>query len=232
MYSCFQVTNKNTCVQEHMNTSSPMSDKKLMTGFEKILLFGCLAFLAFTFYKKKDGIDIYEKSEDTIILDGKSSSKTYRELDAAEKRTYTSRDAKTDDIVNELARTFSKGRNENQKMRELGLSEDERKYYKKVKEKNAFDEKIESAKDWWNVLNASAKTYGKVKDIFNQAKGEEVEEENVGKMLEDARAANDFYKNLKNTFNISQEDAKNFTDKGAKAISEWVEFIEKNQKEK
>ena len=117
-------------------------------------------------------------------------------------------------------------------MRELGLSEDERKYYKKVKEKNAFDEKIESAKDWWNVLNASAKTYGKVKDIFNQAKGEEVEEENVGKMLEDARAANDFYKNLKNTFNISQEDAKNFTDKGAKAISEWVEFIEKNQKEK
>jgi len=208
-----------------------MSDKKLMTGFEKILLFGCLAFLAFTIYKKKDGIDIYEKSEDTIIMDGKSSSKTYRELEAKERRAYTDADTKTDDIVNELARTFSKGRNESKKMRELGLSEDEKKYYKKVKEKNVLDEKIESAKDWWNVLNASAKTYGKVKDIFNQVKGEEVEEENVGTMLEDAKSANDFYKNLKNTFNISEEDAKGFADKGAKAVSEWVEFIEKNQKE-
>ena len=144
-------------------------------------------------------------------------------------RTYTSRDAKTDDIVNELARTFSKGRNENKKMRELGLSKDEQKYYKKIKEKSALDEKIESAKDWWNVLNASAKTYGKVKDIFQEVKGEHVEEENVGKLLQDAKSANDFYKNLKKTFNVSEEDAKNFADKGAKAVSDWVEFIEKNQ---
>jgi len=206
-----------------------MSDKKLMTGFEKILLFGCLAFLAFSIYKKKDGIDMYEKSEETRIIDGKSSADTYRELEAAEKRSYTDKDAKTDDIVNELARTFSKGRNENQKMKELGLSKDEQKYYKKVKEKNVLDEKIESAKDWWNIINTSAKTYGKVKDIFNQAKGEEVEEENVGEMLQDAKSANDFYKNLKKTFNISEEDAKNFADKGAKAVSDWVEFVEKNK---
>ena len=201
-----------------------------MTGFEKILLFGCLAFLAFSIYKKKDGIDMYEKSEEIIIMDGKSSSKTYRELEAKERQTYTDADAKTDDIVNELARTFSNGKNESQKMRELGLSEDEKKYYKNVKEKNVLDEKIESAKDWWNVINTSAKTYGKVKDIFKQVKGEEVEEENVGTMLEDAKSANDFYKNLKNTFNISEEDAKSFADKGAKAVSEWVEFVEKNQK--
>jgi len=206
-----------------------MSDKKLMTGFEKILLFGCLAFLAFSIYKKKDGIDMYEKSEETVILDGKSSTQIYKELDAAEKRTYTDKDAKTDDIVNELARTFSKGRNENEKMKELGLSKDEQKYYKKVKEKSALDEKIESAKDWWKIINTSAKTYGKVKDIFNQAKGEEVEEENVGEMLQDAKSANDFYKNLKKTFNISEEDAKNFADKGAKAVSDWVEFVEKNK---
>ena len=207
-----------------------MSDKKLMTGFEKILLFGCLAFLAFSIYKKKDGIEMYEKSEDTIIFDGKSSAQTYRELEAAEKRSYTDADAKTDEIVQELSRTFSKGRNENRKMRELGLSEDEKKYYKKVKEKNVLDEKIESAKDWWNVLNASAKTYGKVKDIFNQVKGEEIEEENVGEMLQDAKSANDFYKNLKQNFNISEEDAKNFADKGAKALSDWVEFVEKKNK--
>ena len=207
-----------------------MSDKKLMTGFEKILLFGCLAFLAFSIYKKKDGINMYERSEETVILDSKSSAQIYKELDAAEKRSYTDADAKTDDIVNELARTFSKGKNENKKMRELGLSEDEKKYYKKVKEKNVIDEKIESAKDWWKILNTSAKTYGKVKDIFQELKGEEVEEENVGAMLEDAKSANDFYKNLKKTFNISEDEAKDFAGKGAKAVSDWVEFIEQKNK--
>ena len=206
-----------------------MSDKKLMTGFEKILLFGCLAFLAFSMYKKKDGIEMYEQSEETVILDGKSSTQIYNELDAAEKRSYVDADTKTDEIVKELSRTFSKGRNENQKMRELGLSEDEKKYYKKVKAENVLDEKIESAKDWWKVLNTSAKTYGKVKEIFQKVKGEEVETENVGEMLEDAKSANDFYKNLKKTFNISEEEAKDFADKGAKAVSDWVEFIEKNK---
>jgi len=158
-----------------------------------------------------------------------SSSQIYQELDAAEKRNYTDADTKTDAIVNELARTFSKGKNETQKMKELGLSEDEKKYYKKVKENNVLDEKIESAKDWWKILNTSAKTYGKVKNIFQELKGEEVEEENVGAMLDDAKSANDFYKSLQKTFNISEEEAKDFADKGAKAVSDWVEFIEEKK---
>lgn len=220
-----------------------MSNKPLISGFEKIIILGLVAFFGYGIYKN-GGISMYEKSEETTIFDGKTSANTYRDLDKKEmesnwnrKGTATPTKAKkekleTDDVLGKLARTFSAGREETaRQMKEMGLSNDEIDYIKDVKKENDFSGQMQDARDWFNILKTSASTYGKVKSFVDDLKGTG-NDENVNALLQDDKKSNDFYKNLESTFGISESEAKAFSTLGKKKVSDWAKFIEEKGKQK
>ena len=223
-----------------------MSNKPLLGGFEKIIVIGLVIFFGYTLFQK-GGFTILEKTEDTTILDGKASVKRYEELERRERKivnesskpsrpskSKSSSKSKSDSesILSQLARTFSKGKNEStKKMKDMGLSEDEIKYYKDVKEEVNLTEKVQDAKDWFYILKTSASTYGKVKSMMNEITDGKVDEENVDAMLENSSSSDDFYKSLKETFNISENEAEAFARMGKRKVSDWAKFIEEKGKE-
>ena len=223
-----------------------MSNKPLISGFEKIIILGLVAFFGYGIYKN-GGISMYEKSEETTIFDGKTSANTYRDLDEKEKehnwnkkggetlksksKFTQSEKLDTDDILGKLARTFSAGREETaRQMKEMGLSNDEINYIKEVKKENEFSDQLQDARDWFNILKTSASTYGKVKSFVDDLSKGTGNDENVNALLEDDKKSNDFYENLESTFGISESEAKAFSILGKKKVSDWAKFIEEKGK--
>lgn len=222
-----------------------MSDKPLVTGFEKIILLGLALFFGYGIYKN-GGISMYEKTEETTIFDGKTTANTYDDFEEKEKVSNWNRKGQTsyakvkppaketletDDVLGKLARTFSAGRQETaRQMKEMGLSEDEIYYMNEVKKENDLSNQLQDARDWFNILKTSASTYGKVKSFVNELSNGE-ENENVNELLNDDRKSNDFYENLESAFGISEEEAKAFSNLGKKKISDWAKFIEEKSKE-
>lgn len=219
-----------------------MSDKSLISGFEKIIILGLVVFFGYGIYKN-GGISMMEKTEETTIFDGKTSANTYRDLDEKEKESSwnrkgaaTQKTAKkeklnTDDVLGKLARTFSAGREETaRQMKEMGLSNDEIDYIKDVKKENDFSNELQDARDWFNILKTSASTYGKVKSFVDDLSNGNANDENVNELLQDDRKSNDFYKNLEATFGISEAEAKAFSTLGKKKVSDWAKFIEEKGK--
>ena len=223
-----------------------MSNKPLISGFEKIIILGLVAFFGYGIYKN-GGISMYEKSEETTIFDGKTSANTYRDLDEKEMEsnwnrkgaaTSTSKSTQseklnTDDVLGKLARTFSAGRDETaRQMKDMGLSDDEINYIKDVKKENDFSDELQDARDWFNILKTSASTYGKVKSFVDDLNKGAGNDENVNVLLEDDNKSNDFYENLESTFGISEYEAKAFSNLGKKKVSDWAKFIEEKGKQK
>jgi len=229
-----------------------MSNKPLVSGFEKIIILGLVAFFGYGLYKN-GGITMVEKTEDTTIFDGKTSANTYRDLDEKEmesnwsnkgaatleskskdqaKSNFSqSENLDTDNILGKLARTFSAGREETaRQMKEMGLSNDEINYIKEVKKENEFSGKMQDAKDWFNILKTSASTYGKVKSFVDDLSNGNTNDENVNALLQDEKKSNDFYENLESTFGISESEAKAFSSLGKKKVSDWAKFIEEKGK--
>ncbi len=223
-----------------------MSNKPLISGFEKIILIGLLAFFGYGIYKN-GGVSLYEKTEDITIFDGKTTENTYDELDEIEKSsnwskkgTETSIKPKqtknekldTDDVLGKLARTFSAGRKETtRQMKEMGLSDDEISYINDVKKENDYSNELQDARDWFNILKTSASTYGKVKSFVDDLSNGAANDTNVNVLLQDDKKSDDFYKNLEATFGISESEAKAFSTLGKKKVSDWAKFIEEKGKE-
>jgi len=222
-----------------------MSNKPLISGFEKIIVLGLVVFFGYGIYKN-GGISMYEKTEETTIFDGKTSANTYDDLDEKEmesnwnrKGAATPRKAKqskneklnTDDVLGKLAQTFSAGRKETaRQMKEMGLSDDEINYINEVKKENDFSGELQVAKDWFNILKTSASTYGKVKSFVDDLSNASSNSENVNELLQDENKSNNFYKNLEATFGISESEAKAFSNLGKKKVSDWAKFIEEKDK--
>lgn len=220
-----------------------MSNKPLISGFEKIIILGLVAFFGYGIYKN-GGISMYEKSEETTIFDGKTSANTYRDLDEKEKKSNWNKKGtttptqpreeklNTDDVLGKLARTFSAGRKETaRQMKEMGLTDDEINHVNNVKKENDFSGQLQDARDWFNILKTSANTYGKVKSFVDDLSNGTGDEENVNALLEDERKSDGFYKNLEATFGISESEAKAFSTLGKKKVSDWAKFIEEKSKE-
>ena len=211
-----------------------MAAKPLLSVFEKIILVGLIAFFGYTFFKK-GSFKVMEKTENTTIFDNEESAKRYRELDHKEKQITpqktTKRKVAKDDFLGKLARSFSKGQEAStHKMKEMGLSNDEVKYYKEVKKEHNLSDEIQNAKDWFRVLKTSASTYGKVKSFVDDLSKKSGNEEDVNAMLQENSASDDFYKKLKESFGISEAEAEAFSALGKKKVSDWAKFIEEKGK--
>jgi len=144
-------------------------------------------------------------------------------------------DESVETMLTELADHFSdkSQKTKSAKSVEKRLPRDEAKFYDNVKKKESLSDKVKSTADWLRLLRNSQKTYSKVKSILGksaQKPSDKVDPDNVNNNLKSKSSEEAFYRNLSESFGISQDDIKSFGKHGKTAISDWAEYIQENQK--
>ena len=205
--------------------------KGLMSGFDKIVLFLALGILAYVALQR-GGFKVTEKAEEVTIVDNPHSKEGNQK-----KRVYTpppkAERESVDRILDEIARLFSdSGQAETDRLKEMGLEEDEAEYLSDVKTRHEFDESIQNAKDWLSLLKTSHSTYQKVKSMFEEIDQQAVEKEKLDGIMRDQSEAEEVYSKMKDLFGISNEDVTEFARKGKSALRDWAEFVEEQQEKK
>lgn len=207
--------------------------KRLMRPYEKVLLFVTVLILAY-FVLESLGIHIvkHEAVNTEVRNPGanyEGSSEVYHDDEL---------DARVDAKLQEMAREFSaetkgKARINKQKIQQKGFDSDEAEYLETVKERSKLSENIESAKDWYNVLRASQKTYSKVKNVFQgtDTGDEKITQQDISNVLGNETLRNMVFEKIQNQFSIPKEEAADFANQGNKELNEWANFVEKNKRD-
>lgn len=128
-------------------------------------------------------------------------------------------DTETEETVRELAVLFAnqKGKTNvktESTMRRIGLTSDEREFYKNVKDNLGIDNPASSAQNWFTILKAAGSTYQTMQGIFQDEQPDD---------------GNDFYKKLESQFGIPSSLSAEFARQGKEKVSDWALFVEQNQ---
>ena len=205
------------------------SDGKILGPVELVVLIVALLLIAYILLKNQGG-SVYEKSETIQIIDNPQMEGGERQV-----RNYEMREEeRVEVILQQLSEDFTEENNSSVKERiniDNAISDDELNYLEEVKQKHKEEEAFISPSDWLSILQASHKTYSKLKSVFEEADSanKKVKEDNVSNLLENAIVAKNIYSKIEELFNIPEEDARAFAKQGKKAISDWAEFVEQNQ---
>jgi len=197
-------------------SDTPQQEKKIVKKYEVILGIISILIIAY-FVVGKYGCFMVNKSvTDVEWTDGSSHDKLQRPEKSKE---VTEIDKETEATVRELATLFAnnKGRSNTRTeggMQRIGLTKDERNYYKNVRENFGFGDEIDSAQNWFAVLKAAGSTYKTMQDIFQE---------------EQPQDGDDFYQELENQFGIPSSLSREFALRGKKEVSDWALFVEENQ---
>ncbi len=198
--------------------SRPSGKKRIIRRYEVILLVG-VALVMIYFITKQYGCFLVdtERSEITIT-DGSSHDKLKRPEKRSEDLIL---DRDTEETVRELATLFAntKGISPTRTeggMQRIGLTEDEKAYYKTIRAQYGFDDKIESAQTWFSVLKTAGSTYKSMQSLFQKEQPKEGEK---------------FYRELENQFGIPTAVSREFARRGAEKVSDWALFVEENAKQ-
>lgn len=177
--------------------------KKIIKKYEVVL--GILSFLIIAYFiVGKYGCFVVNKSvTDVAFTDGSSHNKLKRPKKPKEA---TNIDRETEATVRELATLFANDKSQNSAraeggMQRIGLTKDERNYYKNVRENFGFGDQMESAQNWFTVLKAAGSTYKTMQNIFQE------EQPNDG---------DDFYQELEGRFGIPSSLSREFAKRGKK----------------
>lgn len=191
-------------------------EKKIIKKYEVVLVIISFLIIAYLLVGKYGCFMVNKSVTDVEWTDGSS----HDELKRPEKpKERTEIDRETETTVRELARLFAnnKGRNDVRTeggMQRMGLTKDERNYYKNVRENFGFGEEISSAKNWFTVLKAAGSTYKTMQAVFNEEQPED---------------GDDFYNELENRFGVPSSLSREFGKRGKKEVSDWALFVEENQ---
>jgi hypothetical protein len=192
------------------------NEKKIIKKHEVVLGIFSILIIAY-FVLGKYGCFIVNKSVTEVEwTDGSSHDNLKR---PEESKEITPIDSETEATVRELARLFANEKSKNSVRTEggmqcMGLTKDERNYYKNVRDNFGFSEEINSAQNWFTVLKAAGSTYQTMQGIFQEEQPED---------------GDDFYQKLENQFGIPSSLSRDFAKRGKKEVSDWALFVEENQ---
>jgi len=205
------------------------SKRKIIGPIEMVVLAIALGLIAYILLKSSGG-NVYESAENIQIVDNPDEKGRGGQV-----RNYEMQNEdRVEVILQQLSENYVDEKNAIPKERlnpDKLIPEDEMVYLEEVKKKHKEEETSISPSDWFTILQASHKTYNKIKTVFEDAdsSGKPVEGDNVSNMLENAIVAKSVYSKIEELFNIPEEDAKAFGEQGKKAVSDWAEFIEQNK---
>jgi len=196
--------------------SDAPQEKKIVKKYELILGIISLLIIAY-FIVGKYGCFMVNKSVTEVEWTDGSSHDNLKRPEKPKEATEIDRE--TEVTVRELATLFANDKSRNNTraeggMQRIGLTKDERNYYKSVRENFGFGEQMESAQNWFTVLKAAGSTYKTMQDIFE---------------VEQPDDEDDFYQELENRFGVPSSLSREFAKRGKREVSDWALFVEENQ---
>lgn len=206
--------------------------RKLIGPVELVVLVVALLLIAFILLKSSGG-KVYERSETTQLTENSKTGEGRKQT-----RNYEMQEEeRVEVILQQLSENYIDPKNAipvDEINDDYTIPDDEMDYFEAVKNKHAEEDNTKNPSDWLAILQASHKTYSKIKSVFEEADpdGKKIKENNVSKVLENELAANIIYSKIEELFNIPEEDARAFAEKGKKAVSDWAEFVDQNQPKK
>lgn len=213
--------------------------RKLLSPFEWGVFFIAIGIIAYVVIGHGDGkFSPMERSETIEIIDRPHAKGKHQKA-----RPYEGKyaDESVEAVLKELATQFSNENTAPEQTRKSALvskkqksiSKEELKYYDDLKKNEKISEKIRNAGDWFRTLKSAHRTYQKFQSIVSEASGqapEELEKEGLHSALNDTQSAQNIYTEMREMFNISEEQSREFARRGKKTLSDWAQFIEENQK--
>lgn len=196
--------------------SEEQPKKQIIKTYELILAIISILLAAY-FITSKYGCFLVSKAETEIQwTDGSSHDNLKRPTTRANPDEV---DTETEETVRELALLFANQKGQpNAKtdtgMRRIGLTADERDFYKNIRRNIGFEEESSSAQNWFTILKAAGSTYQTMQDIFEDEQPED---------------GDDFYKKLEKQFGIPASLSAEFARQGKQKVSDWALFVEENQ---
>ncbi len=201
--------------------------RKLIRPYELLLLIFALLLIVY-FVLQSLGVDSMKRSEEVSFLDRSNGPSEPIRRDSRY-------DESTDAVVKELAERFadSDERMTNTKaLREKGLSEEEAKFYKNVKQSKSDDNL--SAAEWVGILQGSLKTYNTLKAIFDEADGvenKEVNEQTIEFVFSNPTIKTTVFNEIEQHFGIPNSTLNAFAARGSRALSDWATFVDQNKQQ-
>ncbi len=207
--------------------------RRLISPIEILLLVVGLGSIFYVVYPN-NGLSIFEKTEEVEFVDQPKSTASHQK----NKKKYPDQHAQAiDQALANLAQEFAQTapQTDTEKLprdwRRLGLSTDEVKFYKKIKDTYKFDEHLKNTQDWFTVLQTANATYQKVNALFQEtntlrnpkAKGEQQDHLTAKGGVEPLSVK------VQKTFGLSEQALNDFSKKGKNTVSEWASFILENQ---
>jgi len=190
--------------------------KKIIKTHEVILVVASIL-LATYFIVGKYGCFLVSKAETEVQwTDGSSHDKLKR---PTARKIPNEVDTETNETVRELALLFANQKGQptaktDSGMRRIGLTTDERDFYKNIRKNIGFEEEASSTQNWFTILKAAGSTYQTMQDIFQDEQPED---------------GDDFYKKLEKQFGIPSSLSAEFARQGKQKVSDWALFVEENQ---
>ena len=190
--------------------------KKIIKKYEVILGIFSILIIAYFIVGKYGCFMVNKSVTDVEWTDGSSHDNLKR---PEKPKEITEIDRETEVTVRELATLFANDKSRSNVraeggMQRIGLTKDERNFYKTVRENFGFGDQIESAQNWFSVLKAAGSTYKTMQNVFQEEQPED---------------GDDFYQELENRFGVPSSLSRDFALRGKKEVSDWALFVEENQ---
>jgi len=204
--------------------------RRIIRPYEIVLLV-LVGFVLLHFSLKSMGVDTVKRSEEVSWLDQPSGPEKFIPPVVDEQR-----ERSVDEVLNNIAVQFAEDKSKNRvtskrELKEKGLSEDEAQFYKDIQQREGNERR--SPADWIGTVQTSYKTYKTVKSIFEKMDGtndDEVDAEDMNKVLSDPELKDITFAHLERTFQISRPMIEAFANRGSRALSDWATFIDQNKK--
>ena len=145
------------------------------------------------------------------------------------RRSYkSSNEESVNKVLAEIADHFSGGKNPDYKaFRKEGITEDEINFYDQLKKE--YGHKIGKAKNWYQLLKTSRKTYQSVSDVFSKASGQPagtLRPNDIQEILDHPERSTKLFKQFANRFNKSSGEIEAFARRSPSQLSDWALWLE------
>ena len=153
----------------------PQQEKKIVKKYEVVLGIISILLIAYFIIGKYGCFMVNKSVTEVEWTDGSSHDNLKR---PEKPKEVTEIDKDTEATVRELAMLFANNKGKNSArteggMQRMGLTKDERNYYKNVRANFDFGDEIGSAQNWFTVLKAAGSTYKTMQSIFEEEQPED-----------------------------------------------------------
>ncbi len=197
--------------------------KRLLGPMEWLaLLFGMGILLYLLF--QKGGVTMFERSEQVEFIDPRDSHQP-----EPPKRGPSSSQAEVDRLLRQLATDFKNGEEDTGSASELGrqwgLSAEEVRFYRRIRDSYQLDDQLESANDWLQLLRGARQTYYRVQGLVDELSPQQQRGSTPDQILENEAAAQDFYARLAEWYDLSVNEIEAFARHGNHGLEDWALFL-------